>query len=89
MSPSSNIELLHRIIQVFRDYCGQLTEEAIRKNFTLIYELLDEMLDNGYPQNTLTETLKNCVHNEPVVLKEQLKAASLIASLGVWEGGQN
>lgn len=40
------------------------------------------MLDNGYPQNTLTETLKNCVHNEPVVLKEQLKAANLIASLG-------
>ena len=46
------------------------------------YELLDEMMDNGYPQNTLTETLKNCVHNEPIVLKEQLKAANLIASLG-------
>ena len=82
VSPSSTIELLNRIVQVFKDYCGQLTEEAIRKNFTLIYELLDEMMDHGYPQNTLTETLKNCVHNEPIVLKEQLKAASLISSLG-------
>lgn len=82
VSPSSTIELLNRIIQVFKDYCGILTEESIRKNFTLIYELLDEMMDNGYPQNTLTETLKNCVHNEPIVMKEQLKAANLIASLG-------
>lgn len=30
--------------QVFKDYCGVLTEESIRKNFILVYELLDEML---------------------------------------------
>lgn len=28
----------------WQDYCGVLTEEAIRKNFILIYELLDEMM---------------------------------------------
>jgi AP-4 complex subunit mu-1 len=44
------IELLNRMAKVFKDYCGVLTEEAIRKNFILIYELLDEMLDYGYPQ---------------------------------------
>ena len=27
-----------------QDYCGVLTEEAIRKNFVLIYELLDECM---------------------------------------------
>ena len=27
-----------------QDYCGVLTEESIRKNFILIYELLDEMM---------------------------------------------
>jgi hypothetical protein len=26
-----------------QDYCGSLSEEAIRKNFVLIYELLDEV----------------------------------------------
>jgi AP-4 complex subunit mu-1 len=56
------------LAKVFKDYCGVLNEEAIRKNFTLIYELLDEMLDYGYPQITTTEMLKVCVHNEPIVV---------------------
>lgn len=54
MSPSSTIELLNRLAKVFKDYCGVLTEESIRKNFTLVYELLDEMVDFGYPQITST-----------------------------------
>jgi AP-4 complex subunit mu-1 len=53
---------------VFKDYCGTLSEEAIRKNFILLYELLDEMLDYGYPQITRTQTLKSCVYNEPIVV---------------------
>lgn len=52
--------------KVFKDYCGILTEEAIRKNFILIYELLDEMIDGGYPQTTSTENLKSFVHNEAI-----------------------
>lgn len=62
------LELLNRMAKVFKDYCGILTEESIRKNFIMIYELVDEMLDFGYPQITSTESLKLCVHNEPVVV---------------------
>eukprot|EP00980_Cylindrotheca_fusiformis_P016754 scaffold5048_cov121-Cylindrotheca_fusiformis.AAC.5 len=62
------IELLSTIARVFKDYCGTLSEEAIRKNFILLYELLDEMLDYGYPQITRTSTLKSCVYNEPIVI---------------------
>lgn len=51
-----------------KDYCGILSEEAIRKNFVLIYELLDEMLDFGYPQATSTEALKMYVHNTPIMV---------------------
>ena len=40
----------------------------MRKNFTLIYELLDEVMDYGVPQSTGTEALKTFVLNEPVVL---------------------
>jgi AP-4 complex subunit mu-1 len=47
ISPSGTIELLNRMAKVFKDYCGILTEESIRKNFILVYELLDEMLDFG------------------------------------------
>lgn len=68
VSPSMVIELLNRITKVFKDYCGVLSEEAIRKNFILIYELLDEVLDYGYPQGTSTESLKNFIYNEPVVV---------------------
>ena len=66
VSPSFILELLVRIGNVIKDYCGVLNEEAIRKNFILVYELLDEMLDYGYPQCTSTEGLKNYIHNEPI-----------------------
>ena len=35
---------LLRIAGLCKDYCGILNEEAIRLNFVLIYELLDEVL---------------------------------------------
>ena len=44
VSPSLIAELLLRISRIFRDYCGTLSEESIRKNFILIYELLDELM---------------------------------------------
>lgn len=81
VSPSATIELLNRMAKVFKDYCGVLTEESIRKNFILIYELLDEMLDFGYPQITSTEMLKNCVHNEPVIVAKPSMAASVIGTM--------
>jgi len=62
------IELLNTIARVFKDYCGTLSEEAIRKNFILLYELLDEMMDFGYPQITRTQNLKSCVYNEPIIV---------------------
>ena len=69
-----------------QDYCGVLSEEAIRKNFVLIYELLDEAIDYGYPQNTDTLYLKQFVRNEPVVIdsiKTVRKAANSSANMGI------
>eukprot|EP00949_MAST-11_sp_MAST-11-sp1_P004252 g4252.t1 len=64
--PSMMLELLNRIARVIKDYCGVLSEESIRKNFILVYELLDEMLDFGYVQGTSTEQLKAYVYNDPL-----------------------
>ena len=36
--------------KVFKTYFGELEEESIRDNFIIIYELLDEVMDFGYPQ---------------------------------------
>lgn len=57
---------LYKFQEVLTDYFKELEEESIRyiipppfpclfslrDNFVIIYELLDEMMDNGYPQIT-------------------------------------
>lgn len=40
---------LYKALQVLLDYFKELDEETVRDNFVIIYELLDEMMDNGYP----------------------------------------
>lgn len=37
-----------------------MEEESIRDNFVIIYELLDEMMDFGYPQTTESKILQEC-----------------------------
>ncbi len=64
-SPAEAIELLVRVSKLLKDYCGVLTEESVRANFTLIYELLDEVFDWGYPQMASTDSLKAYVFNDP------------------------
>ena len=44
VSPSLILELLQRIARVIKDYLGILSEESLRKNFVLVYELLDEVI---------------------------------------------
>ena len=43
-------EFLYAFIKICKNYFGEFTEEKIRNNFVLIYELLDECMDYGYPQ---------------------------------------
>lgn len=38
-----------------------MEEESIRDNFVIIYELMDEMMDFGYPQTTDTKLLQGHV----------------------------
>lgn len=68
VSPSLFLELLQRIARVIKDYLGVLNEDSLRKNFVLVYELLDEVIDFGYPQTTSTEVLKSYIFNEPIVV---------------------
>ncbi|XP_048226969.1 AP-4 complex subunit mu isoform X2 [Ricinus communis] len=68
VSPSLVLELLQRIARVIKDYLGILNEDSLRKNFVLVYELLDEVIDFGYVQTTSTEVLKSYVFNEPIVV---------------------
>ncbi|KAG9132109.1 hypothetical protein Leryth_022021 [Lithospermum erythrorhizon] len=84
VSPSFVLELVQRIARVIKDYLGFLNEEALRKNFVLVYELLDQLvgevpaiLDFGFVQTTSTEVLKSYIFNEPIVVD-----AARLPSLG-------
>ena len=61
------------MMKVFRDYCGILNEESIRKNFVLIYEIIDEIIDYGHAQLVTTETIRQFIVNEPIVVQESTK----------------
>lgn len=68
VSPSYFLEILERLMKVIRDHCGVLSEESIRKNFVLIYEIIDEMIDFGFPQLASTEQIKPFVYTEPIII---------------------
>jgi len=44
--------LLHKICTVMEEYFKDVEEESIRDNFVIVYELMDELVDFGYPQTT-------------------------------------
>jgi AP-4 complex subunit mu-1 len=48
VSPSLVLELLQRTARVIKDYLGVLNEDSFRKNFVLVYELLDEFIVSTY-----------------------------------------
>eukprot|EP00607_Mallomonas_marina_P010533 CAMPEP_0182418022 /NCGR_PEP_ID=MMETSP1167-20130531/2478_1 /TAXON_ID=2988 /ORGANISM="Mallomonas Sp, Strain CCMP3275" /LENGTH=418 /DNA_ID=CAMNT_0024591973 /DNA_START=158 /DNA_END=1414 /DNA_ORIENTATION=+ len=65
---NSNVALimfyLYRLTNVFKDYFGELEEESIRDNFVVVYELLDETMDFGYPQTCESRILREVITQE-------------------------
>ena len=63
LSPSLALELIESIVSVsltntsksnilfqrIHDFCGGIDEELLRTNFVLMYELMDEIIDFGFP----------------------------------------
>nr|CAD7193712.1 unnamed protein product [Timema douglasi] len=55
------IEFLHRVVDTFEDYFSECTESIIKEHYVVVYELLDEMLDNGFPLATESNILKELI----------------------------
>lgn len=51
---------------IIKDFCGVINEETIRKNFVLVYEILDEIIDFGHPQLTNTSHIKPLIASEVI-----------------------
>ncbi|XP_053200698.1 AP-2 complex subunit mu [Panonychus citri] len=71
LNASMVFEFLLKMCEVMQSYFGKISEENVKNNFVLIYELLDEILDFGYPQNTDTGILKTFITQQGV--KSQTK----------------
>ncbi|OUM51111.1 hypothetical protein BVG19_g195 [[Candida] boidinii] len=61
---------LNNLIKVMESYVKSLEEESIRDNFSIIYELLDEMMDYGIPQITDEKILKEYITQKSFTLEE-------------------
>eukprot|EP00834_Sanchytrium_tribonematis_P005944 NODE_398_length_8105_cov_1.375094.p1 type:complete len:364 gc:universal NODE_398_length_8105_cov_1.375094:1665-574(-) len=54
-------EFLYRFVGISINYFSKFNEDIIKQHFALIYELLDECIDFGFPQNCDPETLKSYI----------------------------
>ncbi|KAE8716558.1 AP-1 complex subunit mu-1 [Hibiscus syriacus] len=66
---ASLLFFLHRLVDVFKHYFEELEEESLRDNFVVVYELLDEIMDFGYPQYTEAKILTYAPENDALVWK--------------------
>jgi len=59
VNPAMVFEYLFQKIRILKAYLGEdFDENSMRNNMTLIYELMDETMDFGYPQNCAVDVLR-------------------------------
>ncbi|CAI5456744.1 unnamed protein product [Caenorhabditis angaria] len=59
--PLMVIEFLHRVIQTLTQYFDDFSDSTMKENCVLVFELLDEMLDNGFPLVTEMNILQDLI----------------------------
>ncbi|XBJ19823.1 hypothetical protein VPH35_010751 [Triticum aestivum] len=69
--------------EVFKHYFEELEEESLRDNFVVVYELLDEMMDFGYPQYTeatiLSEFIKTDAYRMEVTQRPPMAVTNAVS----------
>jgi len=55
------VEALHRVVDIFIQYFTTVNETALRENFSTVYQILDEMVDGGFPSTTEPNQLKEMI----------------------------
>lgn len=75
------IEFLHRVSETFQDYFGECSEAVIKDNVVIVYELLEEMLDNGFPLATESNILKELI-KPPTILRSVVNTITGSSNVG-------
>lgn len=61
-----------------------MEEESIKDNFVILYELLDEVMDFGYPQTTDLKILPTYIVQKSYKLKKLNSIPSVITNVVWW-----
>ncbi|CAI4228589.1 unnamed protein product [Auanema sp. JU1783] len=59
--PLMVIEFLHRVVSTLTQYFDECSDSSVKENCVMVFELLDEMLDNGYPLVTELNILQDLI----------------------------
>ncbi|KAI9294317.1 adaptor-related protein complex 3 mu 1 subunit-like protein [Neoconidiobolus thromboides FSU 785] len=59
--PLMVIEFLYKIIEVLKLYIGDINEFNLKENYVIIYQLLEEMIDYGFPLITDSNNLRGII----------------------------
>lgn len=79
VSPLLIIEFLHRVANIFVEYFGSPADEsAIKDNFSTVYQLLEEMVDYGWPLTTEPNALKAMIR-PPTVMSKLLQTTTNVS----------
>lgn len=54
-------EFLQKIVAILMAYINDISENLLRENFSTVYQILDEMVDGGFPSVTELNVLKELV----------------------------
>jgi AP-3 complex subunit mu len=79
--PLMIIEFLHRVFEIFEEYFDSVEETTIKENFSTVYQLLEEMMDYGYPLTTEPNALKAMI--TPPTVMSRLASAAMMGSSNV------
>lgn len=77
---------LQKLKNAFIHYFKNVEEESIKDNFVVVYELLDEIIDNGFIQSTDTSVLQEFIKLKAQKLNIDTKALVNAAKQGMLGG---
>jgi AP-1 complex subunit mu len=87
------VSFLTELKKILIQYFKELEAESIRDNFIMIYELFDEIMDNGFPQITDMKILKQSIKTKHHELqkkdskKKQSEAQQSVNNATPWRPG--
>ncbi|KAL1568250.1 AP-1 complex subunit mu-2 [Salvia divinorum] len=75
---------LHRVVGVLKHYFEKLEEESLKDNFVVVYELLDEIMDFGYPQYTEAKILSEFIKTDAYRMEASQKPPMAVTNAVSW-----